>query len=427
MSLHRREAFTNMARSLARSVPHPAAQRRYTRQRRQAAGRGVGKQLDEQMQPQSNILCSGTNHYLINEVCREGTFGKVVNAVNMKTSEEVALKFLKLEQCALREMMMLDALSTLDPDKTNVVHCKDKFQVRGQTCLVFEWLDMNLHQLLEQRHGCPLTLSEIRPIAYQLLIAFDALKSIGVVHTDLKPDNVMLVDHECEPFRVKLIDFGMSFKTSGDTYGKRTQPVGYRSPEDALGLPVSEAIDMWGLGCVLLSLYLANHPFSVSCEYQGVKGFVDMLGLPADHLLKAGLYTSQFFIEDKHWGNPGWWLKTPSEYKQETGVEPMEWTSDIRRLDDLITLHPVLNGHRELQDRRAFVSLLNGLLQIDPKRRLTPEMGLTHPFLTMVHLMDNTRNLYSMDCLHKMEVLDLDDYDDEGFCSNVPPWALPSI
>ncbi|CAB1460274.1 unnamed protein product [Pleuronectes platessa] len=161
-----------------------------------------------------------------------------------------------------------------------------------------------------------------------------------------------------------------------DTYGNRTQPRGYRSPEDTLGLPVSEAIDMWCFGCVLLFLYLANHPFSVSCEYQGVKGFVDMLGLPADHLLKAGLYTSQFFIEDQHWGNPGWWLKvfhtSPS----------VEWTQ------------------RSAGQENVLVSLLTGLLQTDQKRRLTPEMGLK-TWITYVMLLQQQRNQLRATTYHR--------------------------
>ncbi|XP_069369920.1 homeodomain-interacting protein kinase 2-like isoform X2 [Paralichthys olivaceus] len=394
----------------------------------------TANKADEQMQsgdsevPQSNILCSGTNSYLITEVCGEGAFGKVVKAVNMATSQEVALKILKREDAAPREMWMLKAVSALDPTKSNVVDFIERFQDGGQTCLVFERLDMNLYQLLQQRRGHPLTLSEIRPIAHQLLTTFAALESIGVIHTDLKPDNVMLVNHEREPFRVKLIDFGVSFMRSENTRGMKTQPIGFRSPEVTLGLPVSEAIDMWGLGCILLFLYLANHPFSVDCEYQGMKGIVDMLGQPDDDFLKAGIHSHQFFMEDKHWCNPGWSIKTPSEFESGTGIQVKEWASDIGSLNDLITLHPVLNGSIELQDRRAFVSLLKGLLQIDPRRRLTPQRGLSHPFLTMVHLMDNMESPYVMHCLDSMGVLDLDDYDDEeDFCSDVvaeeDPWV----
>ena len=71
------------------------------------------------------------------------------------------------------------------------------------------------------------------PLFLQLLIAFDALKSIGLVHADLKLDNVMLVNHIRKPFRVKLIDFGLSFKASEDMLGKNPQPRGYRSDQCA--------------------------------------------------------------------------------------------------------------------------------------------------------------------------------------------------
>ncbi|XP_035004001.1 homeodomain-interacting protein kinase 1-like [Hippoglossus stenolepis] len=325
-------------------------------------------ELDEQMksgdseESQSRILCSGTNRYLINKVCGEGTFGKVVKAVNLNTSQEVALKMLKNDSSAPREMRMLEAMSALDPTTKNMVHCIETFKDCGKTCLVFERLDMSLYQLLTKQHWCPLTLNEIRPIAHQLLTAFDALKSIGLVHADLKLDNVMLVNHMRKPFRVKLIDFGLSFKTSENMHGKKTQPRGYRAPEVSLGLPISEKIDMWGLGCLLLALYLANHPFSVDCEYQGMKGIVDMLGQPPHHLLKAGKHTCKFFMKDKHWCNPGWSMKIPTEYERGTGIQTKRWVGQINRLDDLIT--------------------------------------------------DNMESPYLMDCMDKMKVLDLEDKSD---------------
>lgn len=62
----------------------------------------------------------------------------------------------------------------------------------------------------------------------QLLTALDGLKSLGMVHADLKLDNIMLVNHLSEPFRVKLIDFGLSFMSSEDKLGKKVQPAGSR-------------------------------------------------------------------------------------------------------------------------------------------------------------------------------------------------------
>ncbi|KAF7642111.1 hypothetical protein LDENG_00264480, partial [Lucifuga dentata] len=100
-----------------------------------------------------------------------------------------------------------------------------------------------------------LSVKEIRPFAKQLLVALSALKSIGIIHSDLKLD-IMLVNHKEEPFRVKLIDFGLACHYKDVEPGKIIQILHYRAPEVLLGLPITEAVDMWALGCTLACLFL---------------------------------------------------------------------------------------------------------------------------------------------------------------------------
>ncbi|CAB1427474.1 unnamed protein product [Pleuronectes platessa] len=89
-----------------------------------------------------------------------------------------------------------EVISDLDVDLTNMVRFHEAFQYLDQTCLVFERLDMSLFDLLEQREWEHRPLDEIRPVAKQLLVALDALKGLGVLHTDIKPDNVMFVNRK---------------------------------------------------------------------------------------------------------------------------------------------------------------------------------------------------------------------------------------
>ncbi|XP_069391354.1 uncharacterized protein [Paralichthys olivaceus] len=357
--------------------------------------------------PKGTILCSSTTRYLVKERIGEGCFSSVVRAVNLSTSEEVAIKILKDKKNAKKEYAMLKVLKVLDPVKNNLVHFIEKFQYKDQTCLVFEKLDMDLHSMNEML-GRGMTLHEIRPIAHQLVTTLKALKSLGVVHSDIKPDNIMVVDPHATPVRVKLIDFGLSSNIPSKL-GQKCQPLGYRAPEVSLGLPFSEAIDMWGLACVLLFLYLNAHPFP-NCEYQTVKAVVGLLGLPADHLLKAGMYTDMFFKEDQYWSKPGWWLKISEEFY---GKRNKTKKVLFKTLDDLITLYPLSEGSMELRDRRAFFSLIKGLLEMDPDRRLTPEEALSHPFLTMSHILEQEEP-YLFNSLDEMGNLGMEEDDSQS-------------
>lgn len=62
----------------------------------------------------------------------------------------------------------------------------------------------------------------------QLANALDHLRTLGLIHTDIKMENVMLVNHEREPFRVKLIDFSLAMDVSAVTVGSNLQTPSYR-------------------------------------------------------------------------------------------------------------------------------------------------------------------------------------------------------
>uniref|UniRef100_A0AAQ4PFZ1 Protein kinase domain-containing protein n=1 Tax=Gasterosteus aculeatus aculeatus TaxID=481459 RepID=A0AAQ4PFZ1_GASAC len=162
------------------------------------------------------ILRNKSVQYKVLEFIGEGNFGKVAKCVNMKTNENTAIKILKDVNDYDDEVEMLEELRTLDPEKNNLVRFVDSFIDDDKSCIALELLDRSLWDLMVQRKK-PLTLNEIRPITRQLLVAFNALKGIGILYTDLKLDNVMLVNHQDQPFKVKLIDFDAG-GSSGNCY-----------------------------------------------------------------------------------------------------------------------------------------------------------------------------------------------------------------
>ncbi|XP_072309619.1 homeodomain-interacting protein kinase 2-like [Eucyclogobius newberryi] len=243
-----------------------------------------------------------TDAYKIQEWKGDGSFGTVAKCMAVDSRQSVAVKILKSKN-ALEDMeaevSILEELRILDPVRTSLVHFVEQFESVGFYCLAFEMLDMDLHTFLVNRKLVPLQMSEIRPIAHQLFVALYALKGLGIMHCDIKPDNVMFTDVDGQPLRVKLIDFGVAMRASEVEVGALIQAEGYRAPEVILGLPITEAIDMWAVGCVLVFLYLSGNLFPVKCGYHIVKCMVDLLGPPSDHMLETGEFSDVFFIKDR--------------------------------------------------------------------------------------------------------------------------------
>ncbi|XP_027133120.1 probable serine/threonine-protein kinase yakA [Larimichthys crocea] len=284
---------------------------------------------------------------------------------------------------------MLKAIRTLDPDKNNIVNFMEDFMFKNLSCLAFEMLDRSLWDLMEERRWIPLNLNEIRPVARQLMIAFDALKSIGIIHTDLKPDNIMLVNQNDQPFKIKLIDFGLARRVSEVSIGTIMQPSSFRAPEVTLGLPLTEAVDMWGVGCVMAFLYFGRELFPRECSYNVIRSMVHLLGRPEDDLLSAGLYSWAYFSLNEDPYNPGFRLRSPEEFTQVTGIQTQisfTFFDFVEDLQDAIKTYPAKKSDIEYRDRMEFLSLLMSILDPNPETRLTPRDCLNNPFLAMYHL-----------------------------------------
>ncbi|XP_010119510.1 PREDICTED: homeodomain-interacting protein kinase 3-like, partial [Chlamydotis macqueenii] len=167
---------------------------------------------------QHEVLCSVKNTYEVLDFLGRGTFGQVVKCWKRGTNEVVAIKILKNHPSYARqgqiEVSILARLSTENADEFNFVRAYECFQHRNHTCLVFEMLEQNLYDFLKQNKFSPLQLKVIRPILQQVATALKKLKSLGLIHADLKPENIMLVDPVRQPYRVKVIDFGSASHVS---------------------------------------------------------------------------------------------------------------------------------------------------------------------------------------------------------------------
>lgn len=314
-----------------------------------------------------------------------GTYGEVFKCLNVKTQKMVAVKVIKscYKEIGRQEIYILRRLRCLDPDRCNVVRFNSYFLHNKAICLSFELLDIDLNTYISEvncrswNKGLPI--SEIRVITEQMATALHYLKSIGIVHGDVKPDNIMIVDSRQQPLKVKLGDFGGAQMTSELDSETLLHTFCYSSPELLLESPFNEAVDVWSLGVTLTELALGDDLFIYNERYDLLRCIVKTLGQPPDRVLDEGTRTWYFFNKeiDVH---PRWILKSEEQYRCESNTlispipEPFDCFSDIES--------SLLFNRENHTGLDLFLDLIQRMLHIDPEKRIKPLEVLQHSFIT---------------------------------------------
>uniref|UniRef100_A0A3Q1AKU8 Protein kinase domain-containing protein n=1 Tax=Amphiprion ocellaris TaxID=80972 RepID=A0A3Q1AKU8_AMPOC len=284
------------------------------------------------------------NCHIVEDIIGEGGFGVVAKCRNTDTNKTVAIKINKSEagilQQAVEEIAILKRLRCLNPDTCNIVRWDGFFFHKENICMTFELLDQSLYHYLQEQHTRGLTMGELKPILHQLATALAHLHSTEIVHADLKPVNVMVVNRHQHPIQVKLIDFGLACPVSEVKQGACFGTVWYSAPEMLLGVPFKESFDMWSLGLIMAELILGCHLYPGKTVYDVLRFMVETQGQPPDEVLDQGLYTENYFFKQNN--------RTP---------------------------------HVELEkDRKMLVSLIKSMLNMDASKRITAREVLQHPF-----------------------------------------------
>ncbi|KAI3365133.1 hypothetical protein L3Q82_010117, partial [Scortum barcoo] len=218
----------------------------------------------------------------------------------------------------------------------------------------------------------------------KLATALDSLKSIGLIHTDLKPNNIMFVDHVKKPFQVKVIDFGMAVLTSEAPQMINQTPC-FKAPEIIMGLPYSEAVDVWSLGCITAMMVFGFQLFPGRLDYETLSYIIDLIGPPPDHLIDAARKARVYFkkTESNQWE---FRIKYPfSDFsigfffmrlEEENGAEAEERDQCVELLkgnadlgpkgEDNAKRHPGTSFHNQVMAAAASVRPLSVLTLVQP-------------------------------------------------------------
>ncbi|KAJ8379398.1 hypothetical protein SKAU_G00001760 [Synaphobranchus kaupii] len=321
-------------------------------------------------------------------------FGNVAKFRRRRDRKLVSIKRVSREHYSMciREIRVLDALT--DKAENHIVRLYEAFVDQHFFYIVQQAMDQNLYEFQKSNGLNKLEVCDIRTIILQLLLALAKLKDMGIVHTDIKEETIMLVNQRRQPFRVKLIDFG-SYYTIHDLASMWTpdiQPRCVRAPEVILGVPGCNAkVDMWSLGCVMGQMALGRSLFPSKCELELLHAIFGTRGLPSARMLDAGIKTRMFFDRTQIGRDAYEWNLRPWN-----GRELASGTKSLRRrvpakLDSLDAIEGVEHGFQgddavEVADRKCMVELLDRMLTLEPDQRITPNQALLHPFVTLQHL-----------------------------------------
>jgi serine/threonine protein kinase len=179
----------------------------------------------------------------------------------------VAIKVLRRKYAiaGLQEVALHRRLSRNKRGARYIVRLLDALFHDGHICEVYELHGVVAEAHLKQR---PFSIAEVKLIARQLLEALSFLHRAGLIHTDIKPRNLLWCSSTQE---IRLIDFdnaGPDIRTGGTI-----ATWAYSPPEMLIGIPMNRAVDMWSLACTLFELLTGEPLFDpwAICEQKYVE------------------------------------------------------------------------------------------------------------------------------------------------------------
>ncbi|KAF9585143.1 hypothetical protein BGW38_003741 [Lunasporangiospora selenospora] len=251
--------------------------------------------------------------------------------------------------------------------------------------MVFELMEGNLYQLIKQRDGCVLEDSRIKNMVYQVLRGLHHIHSNGIMHRDMKPENLLVRGDT-----IKIADFGLALEVkSRPPYSTYVSTRWYRAPELLLKSSVySRAVDVWATGVIASELVGLKPLFPGVSDIDQVHRICTILGDPTPQLEDTG-----------HRGHSGLMIGG-------------EWSDGIHLAARLGFSFPSVTC-RPLQDVIPNLStgaqeLICSLLQYDPKNRASafqalhcswfrdlPDISELRTLTDVPHFPDKRRSVFS--------------------------------
>lgn len=292
--------------------------------------------------------------YLCHLKIGRGKYSEVLTATNRLINQPCVVKMLKpvKEKRLQREVLILQHLCGVP----NVITLYDMVldEETGTPALVFESVrNTDFKQLYPTFNDV-----DVRYYFYELFRTLDIVHAMGFFHRDVKPQNIC-IDHQQR--KIRLIDWGLAeFYHFGQEYNVRVASRYFKGPELLVGYRLYDhTLDSWSVGCMLAAIIFRKEVFfhgssnedqldqiANVLSTQAVVDYAQSLGLPPQNV--------------------------PQSYHQRP-IQRKPWSTFIKSTTPLAT--------------RDAVSLVDGLLVVDHRQRLTPRQAMAHPFFDPIRSM----------------------------------------
>lgn len=221
----------------------------------------------------SGLVVAG--RYRLTRQIGKGGMGTVWVAVQEPLGREVALKLIRAElvnEERVRERFRREAKLVAQLNNPHVVSVIDfgETEAPGGGTTLFIAMELLRGRTLRQRlREGPVSPRESAEVVRQIADALITAHQAGVVHRDLKPDNVMMVESAGRPDTVKLVDFGVAKSLTPEAGTSRLTQTGvlvgtpgYLAPEVVLGDPAGPSADLYSVGVMWFEMLARRQPFS---------------------------------------------------------------------------------------------------------------------------------------------------------------------
>ncbi|KAH8347182.1 hypothetical protein KR059_006265, partial [Drosophila kikkawai] len=319
------------------------------------------------------------NRYLVNGYTGQGVFSNVVRGRDQARGQaNVAIKIIRnneiMHKTGLRELEILKKLNDADPeDRFHCLRLYRHFFHKQHLCMVFEPLAMNLREVLKKYgKNVGLHIKAVRSYTQQLFLALKLLKKTGILHADIKPDNILVNENN---LILKLCDFGSASAISDNEITPYLVSRFYRSPEIILGIPYDYGIDTWSAGCTIYELYTGKILFSGKSNNQMLKFFMDVKGKIPNRIVRKGQFREQHFDQSCNF-----LYHEIDKLTEREKIVVMPVVKPSRSLQQELIADQNLpdDQHRKVTQLK---DLLENMFALDPAKRISLNQALIHPFI----------------------------------------------